>query len=100
MKTLEDRVQNRIEDYVASRMNEQEKEDFECDMDVDIELQKDVARVYLRKLHLERKVKQHIEKMNQGQFMDTQLVLIQNKFNQKCQAATWWSKMKSRFSLN
>jgi hypothetical protein len=99
MKTLEEKIQLRIEDYVAGRMNPRDKEDFECDMDVDYELQKDVARIYLRKLHLERKVKQHIEKMNQGQFLDNQLIVCKSKYNAKCSSTNWWTKVKTKLSL-
>jgi anti-sigma-K factor RskA len=98
-KTLEERIQLRIEDYVAGRMNPSDRQDFECDMEVDYELQKDVARVYLRKLHLERKVKQHIEQMNRSQFLENQLSVCKSKTNDKCSSSNWWSKVKTKFNL-
>lgn len=99
MKTLEERIQQKIEDYVAGRLNPSDKKDFECDMEVDFELQKEVARVYLRKLHLERKVRLHIEQMNKAQLLEHQLIVYKSSLNNKCSSSNWWSKFKAKFNL-
>lgn len=54
-------LNKKIDAYVASRLSEIEKVDFEAEMMMDKELEKEVARQILKKMQIERTVREHIE---------------------------------------
>lgn len=52
----------KIGQYVANRLSGNDKADFEAEMMMDKELEKEVARQILRKMQIDYKVKEHIQK--------------------------------------
>ena len=52
----------KINQYVANRLSGNDKADFEAEMMMDKELEKEVAHQILRKMQIDYKVKEHIQK--------------------------------------
>jgi hypothetical protein len=95
METLS--LNKKIEDYVANRLPEIEKVDFEADMAMDKELEKEVVRLILRKMQIERKVKEHIEKVELERISSTQEHKTQTIYSSIREK---WGKLLENLSSN
>lgn len=90
-------LNKKIEDYVANRLSEIEKVDFEADMAMDKEIEKEVARQILKKMQIERKVREHIEKLEIERISSTEVHKTQNIY---CSIKEKWGKLLENLSSN
>jgi hypothetical protein len=90
-------LNKKIEDYVNNRLVDAEKVDFEADMAMDKELEKEVARVILRKMQIERKVKEHIEKVELERISSIQEYKTQSIYDTIREK---WGKLLENLSSN
>jgi hypothetical protein len=101
MKTLEVCFDSKkIEDYIHNRLNANDNADFEADLTMDVDLQKEVARAILKKMVIEKKVREQIElsekERQKSLFMTNQLYTTKKK----CQISgvkMWWQKLSQNF---
>ena len=92
-------LNTKAEDYVANRMSETEKVDFEAEIIMDKELEQEVARMILRKMQIERKVKQHIKIAEIERVALNQGLKVQN-ISLKETIINKWGKLLAYLSSN
>lgn len=92
-------LNSKIEDYVANRMTETEKADFEAEMIMDKELEQEVARMILRKMQIERNINQHIKKVEIERITLNKELKIQN-ISLKETIIKKWGKLLDYLSSN
>ena len=105
MKTLEVGKVNfdskKIEDYVENRLNANDRADFEADMMMEVELQKEVARAILKKMLVERKVREQVEASENlrktTQFLEKRLV-VKEESHSRFGFTDWWKKLSMSLS--
>ncbi len=73
-------LNKKIDAYVTNRLSEIEKVDFEAEMMMDKELEKEVARQILKKIQIERKVREHIEKVESERISSLEVPKTTNIF--------------------
>jgi hypothetical protein len=88
MKTIqkentEVKIRQRIERYINNNMSDREKEDFEADMDVDVDFAKEVAAIYIQK----------IRRQKQSKLVNNQLVVINTGCSKSHNSRNWLSKI-------
>lgn len=82
-ESLEARIRQRIECYIADAMSAKEREDFEADMDADTEFTKEVTAVYLAK----------IRQKKQSKLVNNQLVVIDTACSKNHISRNWFNKI-------
>jgi hypothetical protein len=101
MKTVEVSFDSKkIDDFVNNRLSANDAADFEADMVMDVDLQKEVARAILKKMVIERKVREQVElaekERQKSLFMTNQLYATEKK----CQVSgvkMWWQRLSQNF---
>jgi hypothetical protein len=92
-------LNSKIEDYIANRMSETDKVDFEAEMMMDKELEQEVARMILRKMQIERNVEQHIKIAEIERVALNQELKVQN-MSLKETIINKWGKLLACLSSN
>jgi hypothetical protein len=90
-----------IYDYVANCLSENDKADFEAEMRMNQVLEQEVARLILKRMQAEQKVREHIEKVEterigiqETEFKKKNNVSIKDTIKQK------WGKLLENLSSN
>ncbi|MDZ7934094.1 MAG: hypothetical protein U5M51_03825 [Emticicia sp.] len=90
-----------IYDYVANCLSANDKADFEAEMQMNQELKQEVARLILKRLQNEQRVREHIEKVEAERIKVKKIELDKsNRISIKERIKQKWGELLDNLSSN
>jgi anti-sigma-K factor RskA len=90
-----------IYDYVANCLSANDKADFEAEMQINQELKQEVARLILKRLQNEQRVREHIEKVEAERIKVQKIELDKrNNISIKERIKQKWGELLDNLSSN